>query len=139
MCRLARIPDLSGQLLLPSHANLQRRLMKIGARLRNPSFPDEVMGAATSPEQAILVQEAKHFLQTSGQTTMLGHEEYEPIPSRLLNTFLGEFLRLFQKVKASKINWRTLSLAASYLPHDRLVIWDFYSPEDYDTTVLSRL
>jgi len=118
----------------------QRRLLKIGARLRNPSFPDEVMGAtATGPDQAILVQEAIQFLQTSGQTTMLNHVEYEPIPSRLLNIFLGEFLRLFQKVKASKIHWRTLSLASGFLPHDRFVIWDFYSPDGYDTTVLSRL
>jgi hypothetical protein len=121
-------------------ASFQRRLVKIGARLRNPSFPDEVMSAATTgPDQATLVQEAIHFLQTSGQTTMLDHEEYEPIPSRLLNIFLGEFLRLLERVKASKIHWRTLSLASSFLPHDRLVIWDFYSPEDYDTTVLSRV
>jgi hypothetical protein len=119
--------------------SIQQRLVKIGARLRNPSFPDEVMEAATGPDQAILIQEAIHFLRASGQTTMLDHQEYEPIPSRLLNMFLGEFLRLFQKVKASKIHWRTLSLASSFLPHDRLVIWDFYSPEDYDTTVLSRL
>jgi hypothetical protein len=121
-------------------ASFQRRLVKIGARLRNPSFPDEVMSAAApGPDQEVLIQEAIHFLQTSGQTTILDHEEYEPIPSRFLNVFLGEFLRLFQRVKASKIHWRTLSLASSFLPHDRLVMWDFFSPEDYDTTVLSRL
>src|SRR5439155_6800259 len=105
------------------NTSVQRRLLKIGARLRNPSFPDGVMAAATAAsDQAILAQEAIQFLQRSGQTTMLDHEEYEPIPSRLLNIFLGEFLRLFQKVKASKIRWRTLSLASSFLPHDHLVI-----------------
>jgi len=121
-------------------ASFRRRLVKIGARLRNPSFPDKVMSAATSaPDQQTLVQEATQFLQKSGQTTMLDHKEYEPIPSRLLNVFLGELLRLLQKVKASTIRWRTLSLASSFLPRERLVIWDFFSPEDYDTTVLSRL
>ncbi len=121
--------------------SFQRRLVKIGARLRNPSFPDEVMGAAAGPDQAVLVQEAIHFLQlqTSGQTTMLDHEEYEPIPSRLLNMFVGEFLRLFERITSSKIHWRTLSLASSFLPQDRLVIWDFFPAGEHDTTVLSRL
>lgn len=120
--------------------SLQRRLVKIGARLRNPSFPDELMrGAATDPNQAVLVEEAIRFLQTSGQTTILDHEEYEPIPSRLLNIFLGEFLRLFERIRASRIHWRTLSLASSFLPQERLVIWDFFPAAEHDTTVLSRL
>jgi hypothetical protein len=120
-------------------ASVQERLVKIGARLRNVSFPDEVMSAVAGPDQAVLIQEATHFLQTSGQTTMLDHQEYEPIPSRLLNTFLGEFLRLFERIRASKIQWKLLSVASSFLPQDRLVIWDFFSPGEHDTTVLSRL
>jgi len=121
-------------------ASIQQRLVKIGARLRNPSFPDEVMGAATTgSDQAGLIQEATHYLQTSGKTTMLDHQEYEPIPSRLLNMFLGEFLRLFERIRASKIQWKLLSVASSFLPQDRLVIWDFFSPGEHDTTVLSRL
>jgi len=122
-------------------ASVHRRLVKIGARLRNPSFPDSLMEATISDsEQERLAEEAVHFLQASGQTALLDHaKEYEPIPSRLLNMFLEEFLRLFERIKASNIHWKTLSLASSFLPHDRLVIWDFYSPEDYDTSVLSRL
>jgi hypothetical protein len=119
--------------------SIQQRLVKIGARLRNPSFPDEVVGAgALGPGQAVLIQEAIHFLQTSGQTTMLDHQGYEPIPSPLLNMFLGEFLRLFERIRASKIEWKLLSVASSFLPQNRLVIWDFFSPEGYDTTVLSN-
>lgn len=120
-------------------ASVQQRLVKIGARLRNPSFPDEVTSAATGLDQAVLIQEATQFLQTSGQTTMLERQEYEPIPSRLLNMFLGEFLRLFERIRASKAKWKLLSVASSFLPHDRLVIWDFFSPGEHDTTVLSRL
>src|SRR5260370_41099002 len=56
-------------------ASIQQRLVKIGARLRNPSFPDEVMDAATTgSDQAGLIQEATHYLQTSGKTTMLDHQ-----------------------------------------------------------------
>jgi hypothetical protein len=119
--------------------SIRQRLVKIGARLRNPSFPDEVMGVASGLDEAVLIQEATDFLQTSGQTTMLEHQEYEPISSRLLDMFLGEFLRLFERIRASKMEWKLLSVASSFLPQDRLVIWDFFSPEDYDTTVLSRL
>ncbi len=120
--------------------SFQRRLVKIGARLRNPSFPDEVMGSAgTGPDQAVLIQEATRFLQTSGQATILDHEEYRPIPSRLLNMFLGEFLRLFERIRSSNIHWRTISLASSFLPQDRLVIWDFFPLGEHDTSVLCRL
>jgi hypothetical protein len=120
--------------------SIQQRLVKIGARLRNPSFPDEVMAAAaTEPDKTALAREAIHFLQTSGQTTMLDHQEYEPIPARLLDMFLRELLRLFERIRASKIQWKLLSVASSFLPKDRLVIWDFFSPGEHDTTVLSRL
>jgi hypothetical protein len=120
--------------------SIQQRLVKIGARLRNPSFPDEVLGATnTELDRAALAKEAVHFLRTSKQTTMLEHEEYEPIPSRLLDMFLSEFLLLFERIRASKIQWRLLSVASSFLPQDRLVIWDFFAPGEQDTTALSRL
>jgi len=121
-------------------ASVQRRLVKIGAKLRNPSFPDEVISTTSGAERTVLVDEAEHFLRTSGQTALLDHaSEYEPIPSRLLNLFLDECLRLVQRIRASKIRWRTLSLASSFLPQDRLVIWDFFSPGDHDTSDLCRL
>src|SRR5260370_12120629 len=90
-------------------ASIQQRLVKIGARLRNPSFPYEFMDAAASgPDKTDLAREATHFLQTSGQTTMLDPQEYDPIPSSLLDMFLREFLRFFERVKDSKINWKLL-------------------------------
>ena len=119
-------------------ASVKRRLVKIGAKLRNPSFPEEVI--ASGSDRMVLADEAERFLRTSGQTALLNHaREYEPIPSVLLNMFLDEFLRLFQRIRASKIGWRTLSLASSFLPQDRLVIWDFFSPGEHHTTDISRL
>jgi hypothetical protein len=120
--------------------SLQLRLMKIGARLRNPSFPDEVIEAAvTDADRATLLQEATDFLRKSGQTAILDNSEYEPIPSRLLDTFVRELARILERVRASKIHWRLLGVSSSFLPHDRLVIWDFFSPGENDTTALSRL
>jgi len=121
-------------------ASFRRRLVKVGARLRNPSFPDEVSATASDPERQRLAEEAVHFLQASGQTLLLDHAaRYEPIPARLLNLFLKEFLRLFGRIRSSNIQWRTLSLASSFLPQDRLVIWDFFPVGEHDTSVLSRL
>jgi hypothetical protein len=118
-------------------ASLRLRLMKIGARLRNSPFPDQVMDAATDSDKATLVQEATNFLQKSGQTSILDHAEYEPIPSGLLDIFLAEFVRLFERIRASKIHWRLLAVSSSFLPVGRLVIWDFFPPGENDTTVLS--
>lgn len=121
-------------------ASVQHRLVKIGARLRNPPFPDDVMDAATTDaNRAVLAQEARKFLQASGQTTILDHGEYEPIPSRLLNIFLAEFVRLSGRIRTSKIHWRLLGVSSSFLPLDRLIFWDFFSPGENDTTVLSRI
>lgn len=120
-------------------SSLQRRLVKIGSRRRNPSFPDEMMGAASGLEQATLIEEATDFLKTSGQTAILEHREYAPIPPRLLNLFLRELLLLFERIRTAKMEWKLLSVASSFVHQDRLVIWDFFSPQDYDTMVLARL
>lgn len=121
--------------------SVRRRLIKIGARLQSPAFPNEVVSAAASGEQrAKLAEKGLNFLRMSGQTALLEHmEEYEPIPSNLLNPFLGELLRLFERARAAKLYWRTLSLAASFLPGNRLVLWDFFPPGENDTRVLYRL
>ncbi len=122
-------------------ASVRRRLAKIGARLRNPSFPDELMGANVS-ESVLegLAQEAAHFLRESGQTALLDHSDvYEPLPAQLFDIFLKELLRLYKAVAESKVPWRTFSLAGSFLPEDRLVIWDFFPPGDHDVRTLSHV
>src|ERR1700738_179138 len=92
------------------------------------------------PERAVLVQEGLNFLKKSKQTLLLDHSgAYTPIPSRLLNMFLAEWSRLFERVRSSTVDWRTLSLASSFLPQDRLIIWDFFPPGEHDTSVLSLL
>ncbi len=121
-------------------ASVRRRLVKIGARLQSPAFPDEVASAASDAQREELAEEGAGFLRATRQTALLEHsEEYEPIPTRLLNLFLGELSRVFERVRAAKVHWRTLSLAASFLPESRLVIWDFFPPSQNDTRVLSAL
>jgi hypothetical protein len=122
-------------------ASVSQRLEKIGARLRNASFPDDFIRAGLSGvERAALAREAEQFLRATGQTMLLDHaEEYQPIPLPVLNAFLKEFQRIFEKVRTQKAHWQILSLAASFLPRERLVMWDFFVPGATDTTVLSQI
>jgi hypothetical protein len=119
-------------------SSVQKRLVKIGARLRNPAFPEDAI--EDGRDNQALSEEALNYLKRTGQTILLDSaREYEPISSGLLNTFLGELLRLLDRVRASRVSWRTLSLSASFLVQERLVLWDFFAPGEQDTTVLSRL
>ena len=122
-------------------ASVRRRLIKIGARLLNPSFPDDLMQPnATAATLDALLQDATRYLQESGQTALLDHTEaYQPIPGRFLEEFLLQVLRLSRAVSGSDVPWRTFSLAGSFLPGERLVLWDFFPPGEYDTQTLGNL
>lgn len=121
--------------------SVRRRLAKIGARLRNPAFPDEWMDASLPPSTIeALIRDATRYLRESGQTALLGQpEHYEAIPDQLLDRFLNHLLRLSKAVAESKVSWRTFSLAGSFLPANRLVIWDFFPAGNHDTMTLSNL
>jgi len=123
------------------HASVHRRLEKIGAKLRNPAFPDELMGESVSrPERERLAREATDFLRVSGQTTLLSHaEEYQPITTGLLNSYLELCMRLSEKIRLPTVHPRILSMAASFLPNDRLVFWDFFAPGESDTSILLKI
>jgi hypothetical protein len=122
-------------------ASVRRRLEKIGARLKNPAFPEELMPAAIAPEVATkLAEDATRYLRESRQTALLDHSDrYDPIPTHLLDLFLEQVLRLSRATADSNVRWKSFSLAASFLSEDRLVIWDFFPPGDYDTTSLEYL
>jgi hypothetical protein len=121
--------------------SVRRRLEKIGARLRSPSFPDQFMppSATTLPPEQ-LAHEAVDYLRASGQTVLLDHsKQYEPIPAKLLGGFTVELFRLSHAIATSSISWRTFSMAGTFLSADQLVIWDFFSPRTYDTQSLVDL
>jgi hypothetical protein len=122
-------------------ASVERRLAKIGARLRNPSFPDEWTDlSASTLSVKDLVQDATRYLRETGQTTLIDRSDrYEAMPTQVLDTFLNELLRLSKIVAASKVSWRTFSLAASFLSQNRFVIWDFFPPGNHDTATLLDL
>jgi len=120
-------------------ASVQRRLAKIGARLRNPSFPEAELECASgsTPE---LAREGVRYLQKTGQTCLLNHlTTYQPIPLKLLDTFLNQLLRVIRTVMAAQVPWETISVAGSFLESSRLVMWDFFAPGYHDTRILATL
>jgi hypothetical protein len=120
-------------------ASTQRRLAKIGARLRNPSFPEEELQAA-GLSSSELAKEGMQYLQRTGQTRLLDHlTTYEPIPSTLLDAFLNQLLRLIRTAVGAEVPWKTVSVAGSFLESSRLVMWDFFVPGDQDTSILAAL
>jgi hypothetical protein len=120
--------------------SVQRRLTKVGARLRNPSFPEDVLQAASGSVSEQLAQDATHYLKKTGQTLLLDHlEQYEPIPSPLLEAFLRQFSRLVLGAIESHMPWQALSVAGSFFEQGRLVIWDFFVPANLNTSVLTSL
>ena len=121
--------------------SVRQRLAKIGARLRDPAFPDELIKSSSAGAQEELASEATRYLRESGNTTLLAHSDhYQPISGRFLDKFLAELVRLCRAVAESKVPWRTFSIAAGFLPGDRLVFWDFFPPGDNnDVSTLLQL
>jgi hypothetical protein len=120
-------------------ASAQQRLAKIGARLRNPSFPEEELQSA-SASSSELAKEGVRYLQKTGQTLLLDHlTMYEPIPSTLFDAFLNQLLRLVRSAAVAEVPWKTISVAGSFLESSRLVMWDFFPPGNQDTSILAAL
>lgn len=117
-------------------ASVQRRLIKIGTSIRNPSLPREVTGIRKEE----LAEEALQRLRKTGQNLLLDHlDRYEPVPAGLLSQFLHELQRLLYAVRSAPVPWKTLSAAGSFLSEARLVMWDFFAPDSYDTQLLSEI
>ena len=122
-------------------ASVQRRLAKIGARLLNPSFPEEelrTIGSHSDSER--LAREAMQYLQRSGHTLLLDHlNRYEPIPPTFLDAYVAQLTSLFRATTEAHAPWKALSVAGSFLQGGRPVIWDFFSPGNFDTNSLSTM
>lgn len=103
---------------------VRSRLEKIGARLKNPAFPERVL-KNSAPTQ--LAEEAVAFLKHTGQTTLLKHaESYTPIPGKYVISFARNVGKLLSGLSGYGIHLGPSSFAASLVPKRGLVFWDFF-------------
>lgn len=106
--------------------SVQMRLAKIGARAKDPAFPDAVLHGE-NVEISRLVEDGTNFLKSSHQTALLKHaSEYAPIPSKHLSSFAGHVEKLLRGLMAYGIHLGPTSFAASVLPKRGLIFWDFF-------------
>jgi hypothetical protein len=100
----------------------RKRIAKIGARMKNPAFPESVLEDSTQ-----LAEEATTFLKTTGQTTLLKNaESYTPIPEKHVMAFARDVRKLLSGLSAYGIHLGPSSFAASVIPKRGLVFWDFF-------------
>ena len=105
-------------------ASVQARLVKIGARMNNPAFPDAALKDSDSTE---LIERARAFLKQTRQTTLLKHTEiYMPIPEKHIESFARHIAKLLSGLSAYGIHLGSSSFAASVMSKRGLVFWDFF-------------
>jgi hypothetical protein len=106
--------------------SVQTRLAKIGARLKNPAFPDRVPRDSVS-DSAQLAEDALVFLKSTRQTTLLKHaENYTPISEKHVRSFARDIRKLLSGLSGYGIHLGSSSFAASMIPKRGLVFWDFF-------------
>jgi hypothetical protein len=106
--------------------SVQKRLAKIGARLKNPAFPDSVLQDSFQ-DSGHLVSEAISFLKASHQATLLKHgQDYVPIPEQHIVSFARHVGKLLSGLSAYGIHLGPSSFAASVIPKRGLIFWDFF-------------
>lgn len=116
--------------------SVKLRLAKIGARSRNPAFPDSVLKDAKH-NVGELADDGIAYLRKLHQTTLLKHRyHYEPIPERHLSKFAGFILKLLSGLAEYGIHLGSTSFAASVIPKRGLVFWDFFPARKQDVTAL---
>jgi hypothetical protein len=104
---------------------VQGRLAKIGARLKNPAFPDSVEGSVPASSQ--LAAEAITFLKATRQTTLLRHAgSYTPILEKHITAFARDVRKLLSGLSGYGIHLGPSSFSASVIPKRGLVFWDFF-------------
>ncbi len=116
--------------------SVQRRLAKIGARLKNPAFPDSIL-KAEGADVAHLRKAGAAFLTQAHQTALLKHASaYVPIPPKHLVSFVEHVRRLLSGLAGYGIHLGATSFAASVIPKRGLIFWDFFPARKEDAVSL---
>jgi hypothetical protein len=107
-------------------ATVEQRLIKIGARLRNPAFPRSVKQSSQRDEDR-LRSDAIAYLTRSKQTLLLRHQDaFVPIPHKHVSRFVSGVTRVLAGLANYGIHLGPTSFSASLIGAGRLVFWDFF-------------
>ncbi len=105
---------------------VDERLVKIGARLRNPGYP-RVMIDSAGIQRTRLAKEAIDYLGRTNQAALLNHrEEYEPIPTRFVERFVTGVGGILDGLSRYNIRLGSTSFSGTFTARGRFVFWDFF-------------
>jgi len=111
------------------------RLVKIGARLKDPAYPINASSLSDS-DQGRLKNEAVDFLKQTGQTLLLRHSNrYRPIPQRFLRRFINGVGAIIDHLDAYSVNLGPMAFSGTITTRGRFLFWDFF-PADSSKAML---
>jgi hypothetical protein len=104
----------------------EQRLVKIGARLKNPAHPEVILGSP-SVQRSRLALDATDFLKRTRQTLLLKHvDAYEPVPRHLLERFANGVGGIIGGLRRHNIQLGSTSFSGTFTTRGRFVFWDFF-------------
>jgi hypothetical protein len=105
---------------------VEERLVKIGARLRNPAYPKVIIDSGRI-QQTRLAKEAMGYLKRTKQAALLNHlEMYDPIPKRFVERFVTGVGNIIDGLRRYNIRLGPTSFAGTFTARGRFVFWDFF-------------
>lgn len=120
----------------PYVKSVQRRLAKIGARTKNPAFPDVALRDRNA-DQSSLIKLGTSFLRSTRQTLLLKHmKAYRPISEKHVVSFSQHVQSLLSGLSEYGIHLGPSSFAASIIPKRGLIFWDFFPARKQEVSSL---
>ena len=117
-------------------ASVEERLVKVGARLKNPAFPRSVRQASQS-DRARLRRDAISYLKRTKHMLLLRHQDnFVPIPESYVSRFVSGVNRVLSRLPNYGIYLGPTSFSASFTATGRLVFWDFFPARARDAEAL---
>jgi hypothetical protein len=105
---------------------VEERLVKIGARLRNPAYPKVIIDSGRIPRTQ-LAREAMDYLKRTKQAALLNHlETYDPIPKRFVERFVTGVGNIIDGLRRYNIRLGPTSFSGTFTARGRFVFWDFF-------------
>lgn len=116
--------------------SVRMRLAKIGARVKDPAFPETTLKSGAS-NLAELVEQGVAFLKNTRHLTLLRHADiYSPVPEKHVALFSRLVAKLLSGLSSYGINLGPSSFAASVIPKRGLIFWDFFPSRKQEAVYL---
>jgi hypothetical protein len=117
---------------------VDERLVKIGARLINPAFPEDLL-KTEEVERARLRERAVVHLTKSRETTLLRNmSAYRPIPARHAVRFAKGVLHVLAGLSNHGVVLGATAFSGTFTTSGRFIFWDFFPADSSQAGMLYK-